>query len=184
MGESTPKAETKPAVEKVPVVPTEVKSVEKTPVIQAATSQQTAEVKGSNEVVEKISKPVKTPDQIVEMPIHDLVKQETSQVTNEQTMAVPVESAPQENDFEHKKQACIDYYGAICDICGFDFGYTYGEAYESCIEVHNIHNEKEEISETTDPIADLIPICCNCHRIIHSQVPMLSIEKIRKMVKA
>ena len=184
MGESTPKAETKPAVEKVPVVPTEVKSVEKTPVIQAATSQQTAEVKGSKEVVEKISKPVKTPDQIVEMPIHDLVKQETSQVTNEQTMAVPVESAPQENDFEHKKQACIDYYGAICDICGFDFGYTYGEAYESCIEVHNIHNEKEEISETTDPIADLIPICCNCHRIIHSQVPMLSIEKIRKMVKA
>lgn len=85
---------------------------------------------------------------------------------------------------EEIKKECIDYYGAICDICGFDFGYTYGEAYEGCIEVHNVHGLEEEITEKTHPTEDLIPICCNCHRIIHSQTPPISVEQMRKMVKA
>lgn len=82
------------------------------------------------------------------------------------------------------KRECLEYYGAICDICGFDFGYTYGEAYEQCIEVHNIHQDGEEISEQTNAVQDLIPICCNCHHVIHSQTPPIPVEKMRKMVKA
>ena len=85
---------------------------------------------------------------------------------------------------ERIKKECIDYYGAICDICGFDFGYTYGEAYEGCIEVHNVHGLEQEITENTHPTADLIPVCCNCHRIIHSKTPPVSVEQMRKMVKA
>lgn len=89
-------------------------------------------------------------------------------------------------DYKEKlKKECIEYYGAICDICGFDFGYTYGENYEQCIDVHNhksIHGE--EILPITHPTEDLIPICHNCHHIIHSVTPNISIEKMRKMVKA
>ena len=87
------------------------------------------------------------------------------------------------NSIESIKKECIDYYGAICDICGFDFGYTYGESFESCIEVHNIHGAEEEITVGTHPTEDLIPVCCNCHRIIHSQNPPISVEKMRQMVK-
>ena len=83
------------------------------------------------------------------------------------------------------KEACIQYYGAICDLCGFDFGYTYGEAYEHLIQVHNIkETEGEEVLADTDPIKDLIPVCHNCHCVIHSQTPAISIEQMRKMVKA
>ena len=82
------------------------------------------------------------------------------------------------------KAECIGYYGAICDICGFDYGYTYGEAYEMEIEVHNIKGILgEEILEDTHPIEDLIPICHNCHHILHHHQPMLSVEKMRQMVK-
>ena len=82
------------------------------------------------------------------------------------------------------KKECIEYYGAICDICGFDFGYTYGEAYEECIEIHNIHGVEEEVTEDTHPTQDLIPVCCNCHKVIHSQNPPISVERMRKIVKA
>lgn len=84
---------------------------------------------------------------------------------------------------ERIKKECIEYYGAICDLCGFDFGYTYGEQYENYIEVYNIHGVEGEITETTNPKEDLIPVCCNCYRVIHSQKPPISVEKMRKMIK-
>lgn len=90
----------------------------------------------------------------------------------------------QDNLLDRKKQECIDYYGAICDICGFDYGYTYGEAFEGFIDIHNSQNDEDTITVDTDPIKDLIPVCHNCHGIIHSQVPPLSVEKMRSLVKA
>lgn len=84
---------------------------------------------------------------------------------------------------QRKKKECIDYYGAICDICGFDFGYTYGEDYEKLIEVHNVHQDMDDITEETHPINDLIPICCNCHHVIHSQTPAMSVEYIRSIIR-
>lgn len=89
------------------------------------------------------------------------------------------------SDYESAKEKCIEYYGAICDICGFDYGYTYGEAFENQIEVHNIHShDLTEVSENTDSIKDLIPVCHNCHGVIHSQNPPISVEKMRQMIKA
>lgn len=76
---------------------------------------------------------------------------------------------------ERIKKECLSYYGAICDICGFDFGYTYGEAFESFIGVHNVNGlEGDEILPTTHPTEDLIPICQNCHYVMHSTVPPIS----------
>ena len=97
------------------------------------------------------------------------------------------EEVPSEETLDVKeriKKECLDYYGAICDICGFDFGYTYGETYEGCIEVHNIHGLEEEITERTHPTEDLIPICCNCHRVIHTQTSPISVEQMRQMIRA
>lgn len=86
---------------------------------------------------------------------------------------------------ERIKKECLDYYGAICDICGFDYGYTYGESYEHYIGVHNVTGvEGDEILPDTDPIKDIIPICHNCHHIIHSKTPPIPVDKMRKMIKA
>ncbi len=87
---------------------------------------------------------------------------------------------------ERIKKECIEYYGAICDICGFDYGYTYGEQYESEIEVHNVNgynNDEDEILEDSDPVKDLIPICRNCHHIIHNSKNPVSVDRLREMIK-
>lgn len=117
------------------------------------------------------------------------IKEQTEvQAKSPDTQEVKSISSNQEDlsqlDYKERiKKECIEYYGAICDLCGFDFGYTYGEQYENYIEVYNIHGVEGEITETTNPKEDLIPVCCNCYRVIHSQKPPISVEKMRKMIK-
>ncbi len=76
------------------------------------------------------------------------------------------------NAFERKR--CIDHYsknGRIsCQICGFDFGEFYGENYRNLIEVHHIKPISEiGKSYKIDGTKDLIPLCPNCHMVVHSK---------------
>lgn len=128
----------------------------------------------SNEVSEATKEEEKVAEEIAKSLAH---------LKEEQEAQKPLEA--DEIAYNKAKAACIEYYGAICDLCGFDYGYTYGEAFENQIEVHNIHSKDQvEVMESTDPIKDLIPVCHNCHGVIHSQNPPISVEKMRQMIKA
>ena len=121
--------------------------------------------------------------QIIEsmMNLVEVAKEEVSTEMSEAKEIVP----NQEKTLAEIKAECISYYGAICDICGFDYGYTYGDAYEMDIEVHNLKGiVGEEVLPDTHPIEDLIPICHNCHHMLHSHPTELTVDKMRKMVKA
>lgn len=77
------------------------------------------------------------------------------------------------NKYERNLKArsrCIAHYGTACMVCGFDFGDTYGEAFSGKIEVHH-KKPLYEIKENyvVNPIEDLIPVCPNCHLILHSK---------------
>ena len=77
------------------------------------------------------------------------------------------------NIYERNKEArqkCIDYHGAKCKICGFDFKKIYGVEFDGKIEVHHIKPLSEiRVGYVVDPINDLIPVCPNCHFILHSK---------------
>lgn len=80
--------------------------------------------------------------------------------------------------------ACIKHYGAVCQICGFDFKKQYGDDFEGMIEVHH-KVPLSEIKENyeVDPINDLIPVCPNCHAAIHSKKNgYYTVEEIKKKV--
>lgn len=82
------------------------------------------------------------------------------------------------------KASCIEYYGAVCDICGFDFGYTYGEEFEQLIEIYPVDGKKlDDLMETIDPQKDIIPICSNCKSVLMSQKPSIGIEELKKKIK-
>lgn len=83
------------------------------------------------------------------------------------------------------RRKCIEYHGAYCHVCGFDFGKTYGSKYKNIIEVHHItplHTIKKGYE--VDPIKDLIPLCSNCHAIVHSKKDgYYSIEEVISLIK-
>ncbi len=83
------------------------------------------------------------------------------------------------------RKRCIEHYGAKCQVCGFDFEKVYGERGKEYIEVHHI-KPLSEIGETyqVDPINDLIPVCSNCHRMIHrDKNNVLSIDDLKEILK-
>ena len=87
------------------------------------------------------------------------------------------------NPFARKK--CIDYYGVQCQVCKLDFEKTYGEVGKDFIHVHHI-KPLHEIKQgyIVDPIKDLIPVCPNCHSMLHRKENgvYLSIEQLRKRI--
>ena len=87
-----------------------------------------------------------------------------------------------EISWEYLKSECLDYYGAVCDLCGFDFGYTYGKAFENFIQVHVLKPYSEDNLDSLDPHKDLVPICCNCEAVLHSKVPHYTLEEVKEML--
>lgn len=97
------------------------------------------------------------------------------------------------NAYERNPKArnqCIKYYKTlnngkvVCEICGFDFGEFYGEELEGRIHVHHLkplHEIGEEYE--IDAINELIPICPNCHLVIHSKEPAYNPNEVKKMIK-
>lgn len=85
------------------------------------------------------------------------------------------------------RQECIKIHGCVCNICGFDFEKAYGKAGKDYIEVHHItpvgQLSSAEGYEGTDPQKDLIPVCSNCHSMLHRKKIPYTPDEIRGMLK-
>ena len=85
----------------------------------------------------------------------------------------------QVNRYERNPEArakCIEIHGARCKICEMSFAETYGTFAKDFIHVHHI-TSLSEISDNyeVNPETDLIPVCPNCHAMLHKQengIPM------------
>ena len=68
------------------------------------------------------------------------------------------------------RQLCIEAYGSKyeCLVCGMNFVTRYGEIGKEFIEVHHLNPICETDGEhEVNPATDLIPLCSNCHSMIH-----------------
>jgi 5-methylcytosine-specific restriction protein A len=79
------------------------------------------------------------------------------------------------NAYERNEKArrdAIKHHGCACKVCGFDFEVVYGSIGAGFIHVHHIvplsSIGKEYI---VNPKTDLIPVCPNCHAMIHRKSP-------------
>lgn len=68
------------------------------------------------------------------------------------------------------RRKCLEIYGTSCMVCGFYSADVYGAEFDDKIEVHHIV-PIHEINESykVDPETDLIPVCPNCHMILHTK---------------
>jgi 5-methylcytosine-specific restriction protein A len=82
------------------------------------------------------------------------------------------------------RKTCLRHHGYSCKICEFNFEKNFGEIGKGFIHVHHI-NEIAGIGKEyeIDPKNDLIPVCPNCHAMIHSKRPAFTIDKIKVKIK-
>lgn len=88
-----------------------------------------------------------------------------------------------ERDPANRKKA-IKIHGITCKVCNFNFEEFYGERGTDFIEVHHrkpIHTFEGE-AQTINPLTDLIPVCSNCHRMIHRRSDsVLTVEELKEI---
>jgi predicted HNH restriction endonuclease len=69
-----------------------------------------------------------------------------------------------------------------CEICNISFKDTYGDIGEGFIEAHHIFPISQLTEETEVKLDDLILICSNCHKMIHTKRPWLTINQIKNLL--
>lgn len=70
-----------------------------------------------------------------------------------------------------------------CDVCGFSFLEKYGKHGAGFIEAHHRIPIASLTAETTIKIADLAPVCSNCHRMIHWHQPLLTPQELKQIIQ-
>lgn len=71
-----------------------------------------------------------------------------------------------------------------CEACGFDFGAVYGPHGKDFIEAHHrVPLAQMPAGGSGTRIADLAPVCSNCHRMIHRTEPPLSVSELAALIR-
>ncbi len=79
------------------------------------------------------------------------------------------------------RAACVSHHGVNCSVCGFNFESRYGEIGKNFIHVHHLRPLALMDGEyALDPVADLRPVCPNCHAMLHHGDSVISIEELRQ----
>lgn len=82
------------------------------------------------------------------------------------------------------RQACLDHHGYQCKACDEDLTKKYGHALgQRAIHVHHIIPMATQNKEyKLDPITDLVPLCPNCHNVIHKTDPIMTPAEFRQRI--
>lgn len=92
------------------------------------------------------------------------------------------------------RQAAIDHFshkGSIyCDCCNFEFRQFYGTEYgTSCIEMHHMrpiyqYQRAGEQKTIDEALKNLLPVCPNCHRVIHrNHITVQQLPEFKKNIE-
>ena len=92
------------------------------------------------------------------------------------------------NQYERNDEArrkCIAVHGYKCKVCGMDFEKTYGEIGHGFTHVHHIVPISQICEEyQLDPVKDLVPVCPNCHAMLHrgSEGKVLTVDELKVII--
>ena len=89
------------------------------------------------------------------------------------------------NAYERSREArsaCLTQHGYRCAVCDLLFEERYGSLGRSFIHVHHLKPlALTDSAYELDPIADLRPVCPNCHAMLHhGENRVLSIEELKE----
>lgn len=69
-----------------------------------------------------------------------------------------------------------------CCVCGTDFEKIYGLLGQGFVEAHHVKPIASLRPGEKTRINDLVPVCSNCHRMIHRRYPQLEWQELKEIV--
>jgi len=85
---------------------------------------------------------------------------------------------------EKARKKCIELLGTTCVACNVSLGDVYGDQFAHKIHIHHLNPVASYEGEVAvNPMTDLVPICPNCHFVIHSKKDPYTIEEIKQFIK-
>jgi hypothetical protein len=81
------------------------------------------------------------------------------------------------------RKRAIEIHGLTCKVCGFNFELNYGEIGKDFIHIHHLEKISKKGEGLVDPVKDLIPVCPNCHAMLHSNDPPMTPEELKEILK-
>jgi 5-methylcytosine-specific restriction protein A len=77
----------------------------------------------------------------------------------------------------------LEIHGARCSTCRFDFNEFYGRDHaRDYIEIHHVTSITAGPREV-DPEKDLVPLCSNCHKMVHRQAgQIMPVGELRRVI--
>lgn len=87
-----------------------------------------------------------------------------------------------ERSLKNRAEA-LKIHGNTCCVCGFNFDKFYGiQLASNYIEMHHI-KPLYNYNGLIDPKTDLVPVCANCHRMLHRyRNKILSIDELKNIL--
>ena len=84
------------------------------------------------------------------------------------------------------RASCIAAHGTTCQVCGIEFGAVYGDFADGYIHVHHktpVHQAAAHGEYELVPEKDLIPVCPNCHAMLHRHPDKpCSVKELRRLI--
>jgi hypothetical protein len=85
----------------------------------------------------------------------------------------------------HARTAALKHHGTTCLVCCVPMNETYGTRGADVVQVHHLHTEgRDGTARPVDPRIDLVPVCPNCHVMLHRESPPLTPEALRAEMTA
>ncbi len=78
---------------------------------------------------------------------------------------------------------CIRYHGCICKVCNVPLESVYGNLAKDFIHIHHV-TPVSAIGDNyhINPIKDLVPVCPNCHAMLHRSNPPMELSKLKEII--
>ncbi len=137
---------------------------------------------------QSIKKPMHNNPELFEYITHffiDNIIIEYDEIPNPETVYEGAKKEIIVNRYERNHEArekCIAAHGCKCAVCGMDFEKTYGKIGRGFIHVHHIVPLSSIGKEyELDPIKHLVPVCPNCHAMLHRKDPPYKVEKLKEL---
>ncbi len=116
------------------------------------------------------------------MPIEKNTSEETENEQYPEGASVSIEVNRYERD-PRNRAAALAIHGYACMACGVLMSNIYGDIVDGFIEVHHT----KPISQLgkdylINPVEDLLPLCPNCHSVIHRRDPPYTLSELKALL--